>query len=432
MNRILTLLFCCFSLLTIQAEDNRSEILKVSNWIDYIDEQLIHEFEEWYEQVTGEKVKVEYETYVMPDSMYNKIQHHHKDYDVTCPPEYLVERMLRHKLLLPIDTTDFTRTNTPNWLNGTSAYLDEAIQTFAEYSSIRVKDYAVPYQWGNTGVVFNTDYVSRQEVESWRFLFDPKYKGKIRIKDAFSDIYTILIIYANYDNIQKGRTTRNLLASSLTEENLSIVKEQLVRIRPQIIGWEFDEGRNHMAAGEDWLAVTWNGEAQWAIDYAKPDTHLDFLVPKEGSDLWVDCWVIPAYAKNVKAASYWINFFSRPDNALRCMRRTHWTSAIATPEMLAAVCDSTIEDTTDLSYFFGPKAKTVHLNRILYPDYSTIERMAIMRDIGNRQESMREIWNTIKAYNHDQTWLIIGLVAVAVVLILILAAVFYRYRYQKR
>ena len=113
------------------------------------------------------------------------------------------------------------------------------------------------------------------------------------------------------------------------------------------------------------------------------------------------------------------------------MHRTHWTSAIATPEMLAAVSDSTISETTDLSYFFGPEAKAVHINRILYPDYSTIERMAIMRDIGDRQETMREIWNSIKAYNHDQTGLIIGLVAVAV-LILILAAVFYCRRHQKR
>ena len=305
MNRLLSLLIICsLSLLTAQAEDDRSATLKVSNWIDYIDERLIQEFEVWYEQVTGEKIKVDYETYVKPDSMYYQVSNNHKDYDVVCPPEYLVERLLRHKLLLPIDTTDFDVTKTPNWLKGTSPYLDEAIQTFGEYSDLRVKDYAVPYQWGNTGVVFNTDYVSRQDVESWSFLFNPKFKEKIRIKDAFSDLYTILIIYANYDDIQKGRTTRSLLASSQTEENLSIVKDQLAQIRPQIVGWEFDEGRSHMADGEDWLAVTWNGEAQWALDHAKPDTHLDFLVPKEGSDLWVDCWVIPAYAKNVKAASY--------------------------------------------------------------------------------------------------------------------------------
>ena len=137
-------------------------------------------------------------------------------------------------------------------------------------------------------------------------------------------------------------------------------------MRPQIVGWEFDDGKERMATGEDWLAVTWNGDGQWAVSHAGPNVKLDVIVPKEGSDLWVDCWVIPSYAVNVKAASYWINFMCQYENAIRCMKVTNWPSAIATPEILTALTDSTLTESIDLSYFFGPEGKEAHINPLIY------------------------------------------------------------------
>ena len=380
MKRFALLFLMCSCLLRICAEEDRNQVLKVSNWVDYIDESLITEFEQWYQQTTGEKIRVEYDTYVMPDTMYYRVADGRKDYDVCCPPEYLVERMLRHKLLNEIDPSLFADTGTPDWTVGTSRYLDEALQLYDEFEEVRVRNYAVPYQWGTTGVVYNPFYVDRNEVESWDFLFDPKFKAMIRIKDAFSDLYTI----------------------------------------PQIVGWEFDEGRQRMASGDDWLAVTWNGEAQWAVNHASGDVKLEFVVPYEGSDLWIDCWVIPTTARNVRAANYWINFMSRPDHALRCAAKTNWTSAIATPEVLEAVTDSSLEKEIDLSYFFGPEAKAVRVNPILYPDSSTIGRLALMRDVADRQEMIRKIWDDLKAEKDAPT-----LVFVPIVLALLFLAILY-------
>ena len=410
----LTVLWIACSL-SVQAED-RQQVLRVANWVDYIDLDLIPEFEEWYYRTTGEKVRVDYNTYTMPDSMYYQVANGHVDYDVCCPPEYLVERMMRHNFLLPIDTVDFMSHGIPNWMNGTAVFLDQAIQTYGDIYNIHSKTYAVPFQWGTTSVVFNTKYV-----ESWDFLFNSKFKGKIRIKDAFSDLFTILTLYSGYKDVQEGRVTRNQLAGNLTNENLAMIRDLLERMRPQIVGWEFDEGKERMAAGEDWLAVTWNGDAQWALGHAAPDVKLDVIVPKEGSDLWVDCWVIPSYAVNVKAASYWINFMCQYEHAIRCMKVTNWPSAIATSEILKALTDSTLTKTMDLSYFFGPEGKEAHVNPIVYsfPQNSDVDRLAIMRDVGDRMEDMRDIWDQIKnsGVHHDSmiNWLW-GVVALLVIL----------------
>ena len=420
-NLLLTVLWiaCSFS---VQAED-RQQVLRVANWVDYIDLDLIPEFEEWYYRTTGEKIRVDYNTYTMPDTMYYQVANEHFDYDVCCPPEYLVERMMRHNLLQPIDTVNFLSLGVPNWMKGTAAFLDEAIQRYGDIYNVNSKTYAVPFQWGTTSVVYNTKYVSREDVESWDFLFNSKFKGKIRIKDAFSDLFTILTLYGGYKDVQEGRITRDQLAGNLTNENLAIIRDLLERMRPQIVGWEFDDGKERMASGEDWLAVTWNGDAQWAVGHAGPDVKLDVIVPKEGSDLWVDCWVIPSYAVNVKAASYWINYMCQYEHAIRCMKVTNWPSAIATPEILEALTDTTLTETIDLSYFFGPEGREAHIDPLLYsfPPHSDVKRLAIMRDVGDRMEDVRDIWDQIKnsGIHHKTVSWLWGVVILLVVLTLL-------------
>jgi spermidine/putrescine transport system substrate-binding protein len=417
----LTVLWIACSL-SVQAED-RQQVLRVANWVDYIDLDLIPEFEEWYHRTTGEKIRVDYNTYTMPDTMYYQVANEHFDYDVCCPPEYLVERMMRHNLLQPIDTVDFLSRGVPNWMKGTAAFLDEAIQRYGDIYNVNSKTYAVPFQWGTTSVVYNTKYVSREDVESWDFLFNSKFKGKIRIKDAFSDLFTILTLYGGYKDVQEGRITRDQLAGNLTNENLAIIRDLLERMRPQIVGWEFDDGKERMASGEDWLAVTWNGDAQWALGHAAPDVKLDVIVPKEGSDLWVDCWVIPSYAANVKAASYWINYMCKYEHAIRCMKVTNWPSAIATPEILEALTDTTLTETIDLSYFFGPEGREAHIDPLLYsfPPHSDVKRLAIMRDVGDRMEDVRDIWDQIKnsGIHHKTVSWLWGVVILLVVLTLL-------------
>ena len=117
------------------------------------------------------------------------------------------------------------------------------------------------------------------------------------------------------------------------------LKDLLERARPQMKSFDVDDDKRLMADGSNWMSVTWNGDAKWAIDEARNNVDLQYIVPMEGSDCWMDCWAIPACSKNTEAASYWINFMCRPDIALLCMEETGYSSAIATPEILKAVTD---------------------------------------------------------------------------------------------
>lgn len=428
MKRIYILLIICFWALTLQAQDTSQTILKVGNWEEYIDEDLIGEFEQWYQEQTGKKVKVEYSIYDFPELELEDIIAGKKYYDAFCPPEYLIERMLRRQLLQKIDT-NFTAKGIPNWTNGTSLFVDSIMQLIGNTIGVNTKDYAVGYIWGNTGVLINTKYVQPEDVQSWAFLMNPKFKDKVVMKDSFSDIFTFLLNYGRYDEIKKGYITRNQLASQPTNENLQLYENLLKKIRPQLTAFEVEDDKELMLDGNHWISVTWNGDAKWVMDSIAKDVKMKYIVPKEGSGCWVDCWVIPTCAKNSEAASYWINFLSKPENALRILEVTGYSSAIGTPEILAAVTDETLPETIDLSYFFGPKATAVHVDGIMYPDLKVIQRCGLLRDCGDRQPEIREIWENTKQMSVINPWLYI---CAATVIILILAVlIIWRIRKRK-
>lgn len=146
--------------------------------------------------------------------------------------------------------------------------------------------------------------------------------------------------------------------------------------------------------------MTWSGDAIWAIEEANAvGVDLDYEVPKEGSNIWYDGWVIPKYAKNPKAASYFINFMCRPDIALRNMDFCGYVSSIATPEILEEKTDTTLAYFADLSYFFGPDADSIQIDKIQYPDRKVVERCAMIRDFGDKTKEVLDIWSRIKGDN---------------------------------
>lgn len=403
-----------FSLFSLHsyAQTDRSKILKVYNWADYLDMDLIEEFQDWYKEQTGEEVRVVYQTFDINENMLTEIETGHEDYDVVCPSEYIIERMLKRNLLQKINTSYFAKTNTPNWLNNVSPWAEGMFQEMAPKATkplkgekrpdgqLRVKDYAVGYMWGTTGFLYNRKYVKDEEVQSWSALHNPRFKKQIYVKDAFRDVYSCLICYARIDDIQKGKVNRQDLAINLSDSNIYAVEDVLLNSKQQIAGWEADFGKERMCQGKVWLNLTWSGDAQWAIDEEEDGVDLAYVVPKEGSNAWFDGWVIPIYAKNTKAASYWINFMCKEENAVRNMEETGYVSVIATPYVLENMEDEEC-DYVDASYFFGPEAKHVHLNHVYYPDLSVINRCVLMHDTAERNEAMLEMWSRVKGNNLD-------------------------------
>lgn len=418
---VIALLACTllagFANSSMAADEERSHILKIYNWADYIDEDLLGEFEDWYKEQTGEEIKVLYQLFDINEVMLTKIETGHEDYDVVCPSEYIIERMLRNDLLHPI-SHNFG--NTPDYTINVAPFFRNLTDEFSA-ADRHGHDYVVPYMWGTTGLLYNPQYVTDEEASTWGTVWNPKYAGKILMKDAFRDVYGSLMMYIRKDEIAAGTATRQQVMNDLSDDNLKIFEDTLAAAMENISGWEVDFGKERMSQGKDWINVTWSGDAMWAIEECSDEVELRYRVPMEGSNIWFDGWVIPKYARNPKAASYFINFMCISENAMRNMDAIGYVSAIGTPEILEAKTDAKYAP-VDLSYFFGPEADSVCVNDIQYPDAGTIGRCALMHDSGDRAEAMIDMWSRVKGDSLSaSTLIIIGIVVIAILVGVILS-----------
>ena len=415
MKRVLVTILCAIcTVLSVGAAD-RAHTLKIYNWADYIDESVLDDFKVWYKEQTGEDVEIIYQLFDINEIMLAKIERGKEDFDVVCPSEYIIERMLRNNMLLPIDK-DFGET--PNYLQHISPYIIERFNKI-DGSGKNANDYAVGYMWGTTGLLYNTRYVTPEEASTWGTLHNEKFAKKIFIKDAFRDVYGTVLIYLRQKELAEGKTSLEELMYDSTDESIADVEAFLKKAKKLVAGWEADFGKEMMTKEKAYINLTWSGDAVWAIEEAaEVGVPLDYIVPKEGSNVWFDGWVIPKYAVNTKAARYFINFMCRPDIAIRNMDEIGYVSVIASPEVLEAQSDDDLATTVDASYFFGEGVKNAKLNPVMYPDKSVIERCAMMHDSGARTPKMLEMWARVKGDDVPLWNLMIIIVSFSVLLIL--------------
>jgi len=381
-----------------RSDEERSKILKIYNWGDYIDEDVLTDFPKWYKEQTGEEVRIIYQVFDINEIMLTKIERGHEDFDLICPSEYILERMLRKNLLLPIDR-NFGKT--PDYINNVSPYIQAELNKLSQPGR-KTTDYVVPYMWGTAGLLYNKADVSRDEVMSWKCLWDPRFRNKILMKDSYRDAYGTAIIYAHARQLADSTVTVEQLMNDNSPEAIALAEKYLKAMKPNIAGWEADFGKEMMTKNKTWLNLTWSGDAVWAIEEARAvGVDLAYEVPREGSNIWYDGWVIPKYAGNPKAAAYFINYLCRPDIALRNMDAIGYVSAVATPEIMEAKRDTAIATRSDLSYFFGEGtgADSLQINPVQYPDRKVVERCAMIRDFGNRTELVLEMWSRVKGDN---------------------------------
>ena len=389
---------------------DRAHQLKVLNWADYINPEVKAGFEQWYFEHTGEKVELVYEMFDINETALTKIEVGHEDYDVFCPSEYIIERMLKKGLIQPIrkELVD----DSIYYFDNISPFVTEKFQQMAPSADITVSDYTAGYMWGTTGFIYNPQHVNVEDLQSWAAVLNPKFENRILMKDAFRDVYSVLVLYAFADQIEKGEVSREELVRDITPERVEAVKAVLLEAKNQICGWEVDFGKEEMTKGKAWMNLSWSGDAQFAIEEAaEMDVMLDYIIPQEGSNVWFDGWVIPKYAKNIKAATYFIDYMCKAENALANMEEIGYVSCAggehAAADILAEMNDEEEwPETVDASYFFGDEPIEVedevldphalHLNPVYYADKSIIDRCALMHDAGDAQEMLLEMWNEIK------------------------------------
>ena len=390
---------------------DRDQVLKVYNWSDYIDESVIGEFEQWYEEQTGEPVKVVYQTFDINETMLSKIEKGQEDYDVVCPSDYIIERMLLSDLLLPIDR-DFG--DTPNYIDDNLSPYIRACFDKMEGGGKNANDYSVGYMWGTTGILYTAKYVTPEEASSWDIIRNPKFADKIFIKDSARDIFSQIILLLRQQDILDGKVTMDELMYDSSDEAMAAVENYMKQVKPLVAGWEADFGKDQMTQERGWVSLNWSGDAVWAIEEAAEiGVDLRFALPREGFTVWFDGWVIPKYAKNTKAAKYWINFMSRPDIVIRNVEACGYVSASGAPEVLEAFTDENYAP-IDLSYFFGPQADSVCANPVLYPDRADIERSTQEHDWGERTPDLVAMWGRVKGESASaMTGIVIGVVLLA-------------------
>lgn len=398
------------SAVSVFAED-RNNVLKVYNWSDYIAEGVLDDFKSWYKEQTGENIDVIYMTFDVNEAMLSKIEKGHEDYDVVCPSDYIIERMLDKGLLLPLDFKSLG--STPNYIEANrSPFIEQMFRSINP--SIDANQYSVAYMWGTTGIIYNPKFVTRDEASTWDVIRNPKFAGKILIKDAPRDVYAPVLIYLKQNELKSGKVTLQDLMRDSSDESLQMVQDYLMQCKPGVYGWEADLGKEQMTKNRAYVSLNWSGDAVWAIEEAAAvGVELDYVVPEEGSTVWFDGWVIPKYAKNIKAATYFINFMCRPDIAIRNMEETGYVASNGSREVLESQIDESLEP-IDLSYFFGPDASAVRVNPILYPDLSVIERCALEHDWGDDTEKLLKMWQNVKGSKANMfTYVIIAVVIAA-------------------
>lgn len=401
MKRILTIALAALFLgACSQTSSDRSQILKVYNWSDYIDEDILPEFEKWYEEQTGEKVHVIYQLFDINETMLSKIEKGHEDFDVVCPSDYIIERMLKNDLILKIDK-DFG--DTPNYIDGSlSPFIVNCFDRIVSGDK-KASDYAVGYMWGTTGFLYNAAKVDSVDVTTWQCISNPKYSGQILMKDAARDVYSQLLILFHQNDIRNAdgsfdHDAMDSLMYDSSDLSLAMAEAYLSLAREHIAGWEADFGKEQLIQEKALIDIQWSGDAMWAIEEAKAvGVDLRYEVPQEGSTMFFDGWVIPKYARNIKAARYFINFMCMPENAVRNSDAIGYMSACGAPELLDYYMDEENGVPQDLTYFFGPGNDSVMVCPYLVPDKSVIDRCCIEHDWGPEETSkLISMWSRSK------------------------------------
>ena len=318
----------------------------VYNWGEYIDPEIIDLFEE----ETG--IDVIYEEFETNEIMYPKIQSGAIAYDVVCPSDYMIQRMIENDLLAEINYDHI-----PNLKYIGDNYMKMSRQFDPE------NKYSVPYLWGTVGILYNKKMVD-EPVDSWGILWDKKYEDSILMQDSVRDAFAVALKYLGY----------SLNSTDLDE--LEAAKNLLIEQKPLVQAYVIDQVRDKMIGGEAALGVIYSGEALYC-QQENPD--LDYVIPKEGTNIWIDSWVIPKNAKNVENAEAFINFLCRPDIAK--MNFDYITYSIPNTTGRDLIEDESLRNSP-----------------IAFPDDSKLENCETFRFLGDDNDALyNRLWREIKS-----------------------------------
>ena len=329
--------------------------LYVYNWGEYIDEDVISQFEE----ETG--ITVVYDLFETNEEMYPVIEAGAVNYDVVCPSDYMIQKMRENDLLAELNFD-----NIPNIDQIDPAYM-EMSQAFDPENK-----YSVPYCWGTVGILYNTKLLDELGVPAptkWADLWDERLSGEILMQDSVRDAFMVALKKDGYS------------MNSESKDELEQAKQELIDQKPLVQAYVIDQVRDKMIGGEAAVGVIYSGEMLYIQDEVANlglDYNLEYVVPEEGTNLWLDSWVIPKNAKNKENAEKWIDFMCRPEIA----KANFEYITYPTPNKGA----------------FELLDEDMQNNKAVFPDIDSLKDSEVYKYLGDDTDAIyNELWKEVKA-----------------------------------
>lgn len=428
-------------------------VLRVCSWEEYIDlggweedERIVldngadifgvnpmyEDFEEWYYETTGKRVRVEYSCFGTNEDLYNQLTLG-DTYDLVCPSDYMLMKLIAEGMAEPFSEGFFDTDNEYNYYTRcVSPYIAQVFRE-NEIGGEAWESYAAGYMWGTTGVLYDPARMSEEEASTWAVFANPKFHRQVTLKDNVRDTYFAALgllreeMLTAQDFLDAPDYKERLaeVMNDVTPETIGAVERLLQHMMGNVYALETDSGKSDMVTGKIAANYQWSGDAVYAMDQAEEDgVYLSYAVPRECTNLWFDGWLmlkkgIGQDAEKKAAAEAFVNFLSRPDNAVRNMNYIGYTSAIAGGE------DDTVfsylnwcygaEDGEDaaaypLDYFFSADgtdytvyASKDQVGRQLYAQYppeEVIRRTAIMGYFDEEEtKNLNQMWINIRCFH---------------------------------
>ena len=329
--------------------------LYVYNWGEYIDEDVISQFEE----ETG--ITVVYDLFETNEEMYPVIEAGAVNYDVVCPSDYMIQKMRENDLLAELNFD-----NIPNIDQIDPAYM-EMSQAFDPENK-----YSVPYCWGTVGILYNTRLLDELGVPAptkWADLWDERLSGEILMQDSVRDAFMVALKKDGYS------------MNSESKDELEQAKQELIDQKPLVQAYVIDQVRDKMIGGEAAVGVIYSGEMLYIQDEVANlglDYNLEYVIPEEGTNLWLDSWVIPKNAKNKENAEKWIDFMCRPEIA----KANFEYITYPTPNKGA----------------FELLDEEMQNNKAVFPDINSLKNSEVYKYLGDETDAVyNELWKEVKA-----------------------------------
>ncbi|AAK78813.1 spermidine/putrescine transport system substrate-binding protein [Clostridium acetobutylicum] len=340
-----TVILTCSSLTACNLKPGSDKkTITVFNWGEYIDKDILKDFT----AKTG--IKVNYETFSTNEEMYEKVKSGTNNYDLICPSDYMVDRMIKENSVQKIDFKSLS-----NYSNIDNKYKNLSYDPKNSYS--------VPYMWGTIGIIYDKTQI-KDKLDSWNDLWNPKYKDKVYMSDDMRNSLGISLKRLGYSMNSKNKNEISKASSALIE--------QKKLINPVYVG---DEIKDDMRNGEKPIGVIYSGDA--AVLMNENPNKYEYVIPKEGTNLWFDSWVIPKNAKNKEAAEKFLNY------------------------LLDAKVN---KKNVDYIGYGTPNTKTFDMlndkvknNKASYPDDASLKNSEVFTDLGNFKKLYNDAWVNITA-----------------------------------